>query len=42
MSLFSNIKESELVNMVKGLDLMETTPSQAIGILEKLKALTED
>lgn len=42
LSLFSNIKESELVNMVKGLDLMETTPSQAIGILEKLKALTED
>ena len=42
LSLFSTIKESELVTMVRELDLMETTPSQAIGILEKLKSLTEE
>ena len=42
ISLFSNIKESELVNRVKDLDLMEMTPSQAIKILEELKDLIDD
>ena len=39
ISLFSSPEETELVNRVKSLDLMELTPSQAIRILEELKSI---
>ena len=36
LSLFTPV-DSELANMVRNLDLMNITPSQAIGILEELQ-----
>ena len=42
ISLFSNIRETEIINRVKDLNLMEITPSEAIRILEELKDLSND
>ena len=42
ISLFSNIRETEIINRVKVLNLMEITPSEAIRILEELKDLSND
>lgn len=42
LSLFTNLNESQLINRVKELDLMEVTPSEAIRILEELKDLIDD
>ncbi len=39
ISLFTNIHESEIINRIKDLNLMELTPSEAIKVLEDLKAL---
>ena len=39
ISLFTNINESEIINRIKDIDLMELTPSEAIRVLEQLKSL---
>ena len=41
ISLFTTINESELINRIKELDLMEITPSKAIELLEEFKKLLE-
>jgi hypothetical protein len=41
MSLFSP-KDSVLANMVRNLDIMNMTPSQAIKALEELKEAAEE
>ena len=39
ISLFKNINETEIINRIKDIDLMEITPSEAIKVLEELKKL---
>lgn len=41
ISLFSTISESEVINRVRDLDLMNMTPSEAFKILEELKDLID-